>query len=147
MGGSHHSNEGASPESVASGFERSDWKMGPVIVLVLATFASMLIAYVAMAVMVSWTGAGLVDTSNEVRTLDPSELPPGPLLEQNPEREGTEMLAAANEQLTSYGWVDRRANVAHIPLDRAKTLLLELGVSPFAAPQPAEAPPVEGATP
>jgi hypothetical protein len=149
MSGSHHGHggEGASPESVASGFELSDWKMKPVFILMIATFASLVLAYVGMAALVSFSGGSLVDTSNELRTLDPAQLPPGPLLEQNPEAEGTQMLAAANEQLASYGWVDRRANVAHIPLDRAKALLLELGVSPFEAPQPAEAAPTEGATP
>lgn len=149
MSGSHHGHggEGASPESVASGYELSDWKMKPVFILTLATIASLLLAYIGVAIMVSFNGGGIGDTSNELRTLDPAQLPPGPLLEQNPQLEGTQMLAAANEQLASYGWVDRRANVAHIPLERAKTLLLELGVDAFAAEAPAEAAPAEGTTP
>jgi HAMP domain-containing protein len=132
MSSSHQSQEGASPESIASGFELGDWKWRPVIILVAATFITLLVAYLAMAALVAISRSGLADSSHELTTQDPALLPPGPLIEQNPNAEGDRMLATAHEQLESYGWVDRRARLTHIPIDRAKELLLEQGVNPFA---------------
>lgn len=132
MSSSHQSEEGAAPESIASGFELSDWKWRPVLVLVAATFVTLLVTYLAMAALIAISGGGLADSSHQLTTQDPALLPPGPLLEQNPKAGGDQMLATAHEQLESYGWVDRRAGLAHIPIDRAKELLLEQGVNPFA---------------
>lgn len=132
MSSSHQSHEGASPESVASGFEVGDWKWRPVIVLLAATFATLLVAYIAMAALVAISRSGLADSSHELTTQDPALLPPGPLIEQNPNAIGDRMLTSAHEQLESYGWADRRAGLAHIPIERAKELLLEQGVNPFA---------------
>ncbi|PDW03223.1 hypothetical protein [Candidatus Viridilinea mediisalina] len=128
----HHSPEGASPESIASGFEVTDWSMKPVVILVAATIASLILAYIVIAIMVGFTGTGIVDQSNTLPSDAAQRMPPGPLLEQNPLAESNQMLQAANQHLESYGWVDQPAGVTHIPIERAKELLLELGVDPFA---------------
>ena len=133
MSSSHQSQEGAAPESIASGFELSDWKWRPVIILVAATFITLLVTYLAMAALVAISRSSLADSSHELTTQDPALLPPGPLIEQNPNAESDRMLIEAHEQLEGYGWVDRRAGLAHIPIDRAKELLLEQGVNPFAS--------------
>ena len=133
MSSSHQSQEGAAPESIASGFELSDWKWRPVIILVAATFITLLVTYLAMAALIVISRSSLADSSHELTTQDPALLPPGPLIEQNPNAESDRMLIEAHEQLEGYGWVDRRAGLAHIPIDRAKELLLEQGVNPFAS--------------
>ena len=133
MSSSHQNQEGASPESIASGFELSDWKWRPVIILVAATFITLLVTYLAMAALVAISRSSLADSSHELITKDPALLPPGPLIEQNPNAESDRMLTEAHEHLEGYGWVDRRAGLAHIPIDRAKELLLEQGVNPFAS--------------
>jgi len=67
-------------------------------------------------------------------------VPPAPRLQVNPDRDIETLRAAEHEQLTSYGWVDRRAGVAHIPIMRAMELLAD-GRSPIAAvPDPEPAP-------
>lgn len=128
----HHSPEGASPESITSGFEVTDWSMKPVVILVAATIASLILAYIVITVMVSFTGTGIVDQSNNLPSDAAQRMPPGPLLEQNPLAESNQMLATAKQHLESYGWVDQPTGVTHIPIERAKALLLELGVDPFA---------------
>lgn len=55
-------------------------------------------------------------------------LPPGPLLQRNPQQDMQEM---ANEQdgiLNNYGWVDKEAGVVRIPIERAMELTLERGL-------------------
>ncbi|NJN99495.1 MAG: hypothetical protein HC875_38045 [Anaerolineales bacterium] len=55
-------------------------------------------------------------------------LPPGPLLQRNPQQDMQEM---ANEQdgiLNNYGWVDKEAGVVRIPIERAMELTLEQGL-------------------
>lgn len=55
--------------------------------------------------------------------------------------------AARLERLRSYGWVDRAAGVAHMPIDRAMALVVE-GVRPTPAPAPArEEPRIPGGQP
>ena len=77
----------------------------------------------------------------------PRELPPGPRLQVDPKTELRTYLESEQKRLSTYGWVDQSAGVAHIPIERAMDLLLERGVptrqSPAqaAAAQPAPAKP------
>ncbi|HMQ34199.1 MAG TPA: hypothetical protein PKD53_25925, partial [Chloroflexaceae bacterium] len=76
--GHGHGGEGASPESVAAGFELSDWQARPVLILTIATFAILALAFIAMAGLVFVTGGRIGDTGH---TLSPTgeaqaQLPP-----------------------------------------------------------------------
>ena len=59
-------------------------------------------------------------------TLD--AIPPGPRLQSSPPHDMVEMRARDKEALTTYGWVDQANGVAHIPIDRAMSLVLEKGL-------------------
>jgi hypothetical protein len=52
----------------------------------------------------------------------PSE-PPAPRLETAPALDLRALRAAEDAQLHGYGWVDRRAGVVHIPIERALDLV------------------------
>jgi len=56
-----------------------------------------------------------------------SEFPP-PGLQVNPEFDLSKSRAAAEATLNSYGWVDRKAGVARIPIERAMQLTIERGL-------------------
>jgi len=47
---------------------------------------------------------------------------------------GERQRAAQRARLGSYGWVDRQAGVAHIPIDRAMELVAQ-GIRPMPAPR------------
>lgn len=135
--GHGHGGEGASAESVASGFELSDWHARPVIVLTAATFAILALAFIGVAAMILVTGGNVGDTGH---TLSPtgearSQLPPEPRLEQNPNVDGERIVVAAAERLATAGWADQAAGTAHIPIERAKELLLVRGITPFEGAQ------------
>ncbi len=52
----------------------------------------------------------------------------GPQLQADPGKETKEIKAAALSRLNGYGWVDREAQVAHIPIDRAIDILSKSGL-------------------
>jgi len=65
-------------------------------------------------------------------------VPPDPRLQESPELD----MAALRERelgiLRSYGWVDRKAGIARIPIDRAIDLTVSPGLQP-ARTEPADA--------
>lgn len=57
-------------------------------------------------------------------------IPPAPRLQVNPDRDIEQLRAAEAARLSSYGWVDRGAGVAHIPVTRAIDLLVKQQKAP-----------------
>jgi len=55
-------------------------------------------------------------------------LPPAPRLQVNAQRDLADYLKQQQKQLDTYGWVDQKAGVVRIPIDRAMDLLLEKGL-------------------
>lgn len=55
-------------------------------------------------------------------------LPPGPLLQRDPEKSMQQMKNEQDAILNNYGWVDKKAGVIHIPIERAIELTLERGL-------------------
>ncbi len=53
---------------------------------------------------------------------------PEPRLEAQPVASFTAAKVAAEKELDSYGWVNRKVGVAHVPIERAMTMLLERGL-------------------
>jgi len=50
-------------------------------------------------------------------------VPPEPRLQVMPSQDLDSARAAEAARLSSYGWVDRRAGIVHIPIDRAIELI------------------------
>lgn len=66
-----------------------------------------------------------------------------PLLQLDPPKDLARMRADEMKILTTYGWADREAGKARIPIERAMALLAERGLPPAAnaaSPKPADAP-------
>jgi hypothetical protein len=53
---------------------------------------------------------------------------PQPRVQVQPGLDLGKLRANENARLDSYGWIDREAGVAHIPIDRAMQLVLERGL-------------------
>jgi hypothetical protein len=56
------------------------------------------------------------------------KLPPN-IKEDHPLQELKRVRAEEDAKLNSYGWVDEKSGVVHIPIDDAKRLLLEKGIA------------------
>jgi len=51
-----------------------------------------------------------------------------PMLESDERGQFKDFLLKQEDQLNSYGWIDKQAGVAHIPIDRAMDLIVERGL-------------------
>ena len=71
--------------------------------------------------------------------------PPEPRLQPSPREDLAAMRAEENAQLRGYGWVDRGAGIARIPVDRAVEILLEQGLPVVTLPKPPAQPQPEAA--
>lgn len=75
-------------------------------------------------------------------------LPPLPRLQTAPQKEIHDYWQAQQDQLNSYGWVDRHNGVVRIPVDRAMRLMLQRGLpARTAAAAPNPTPPVDTGKP
>lgn len=61
------------------------------------------------------------------------QLPPNPRLETTPWEDLKEFVGGEQRYLTTYGWVDAGTGQVHIPIERAKELLLQRGIPARAA--------------
>jgi hypothetical protein len=124
--------EPASKASVAAGHELTDIQVGPLVWSLVIIFALLIFSFILIFGLLAVAGNGITDVGHQ---LDPTaiqaQLPPGPLLEQNPRQHTDAILAEQLEQLNGFGWVNERAGRAHIPIERAKEVLLEQGVDVF----------------
>ena len=59
---------------------------------------------------------------------DVRTLPPQPRLQVEPRTDLAHLRQHEDELLNSYGWVDPKAGVVRIPIDRAMDLLLQKGL-------------------
>jgi hypothetical protein len=78
-------------------------------------------------------------------------LPPAPRLQSSPQQDLEQLRAEEERDLTTYGWVDAKAGIAHIPIDEAIKIVAARGLPHAAAsPAPSVAPsasPAPGARP
>jgi hypothetical protein len=71
---------------------------------------------------------------------------PQPRLEENEIRQLDQVIQTQNETLASYGWVDQKAGVVRIPIDRAMEIVAQHGL-PVLPPGTAPAAKVSGDNP
>jgi len=77
---------------------------------------------------------------------DPGALePPGPHLQETPERQLAELRAQEDAILGSYAWVEKDRGIARIPIEEAMRLVAERGMPTF--PASADEEPREEETP
>ncbi len=63
------------------------------------------------------------------------QLPPGPRLQDNPQQELRELRAKQQSLLEGYGWVNKEAGVARIPIEDAMKIIVERGLPSREAPK------------
>jgi hypothetical protein len=81
------------------------------------------------------------NATTDTRVVTPSDIEkfPPPRLEKNERLEITDFRLQEERTLNSYGWVDEKAGVVHIPIERAMQLVAERGLP--VAPKAGTVPP------
>ena len=57
-----------------------------------------------------------------------NRLPPSPRFQQNPQQELQDLRAKQRGMLEEYGWVNKEAGIARIPIDEAMKIVIERGL-------------------
>ncbi len=131
--------QGVDPEDIAEGYEHSD--ISPAVVLasaagLLIILAVVLVAITSFEAAVTGIQPGLSRPTDLIQGLQaaPAPTPPQPRLEAESGQEYATYLAAEQQKLTTYRWVDRQAGTVAIPVERAIDLLAEQGLPARARP-------------
>ena len=66
----------------------------------------------------------------------PTIAPPPPRLETNPPADLKTLRVREEQQLTSYGWVDRARGIVHVPIAEAMKRVAAQGIDGFPRGQP-----------
>jgi hypothetical protein len=137
----------APPAHSGGGYEKSDLSARAI-----SLFGVILSAVVILAMVVAAWMFGFFASRQAQQDVPPSPLastrsgPPEPRLQVNAIRDMKALRAAEDKVLTSYGWVNKDAGVARIPIDRAMQLLVERGLREPANVEPARPVPTPGGT-
>jgi hypothetical protein len=109
---------------------------GEINIRVLARLTIGLLALVAVAMVLMWYFTSALFQSEKAQDPPPPLMiearvqhePPSPRLQSLPFADFDQLRAEENARLGSYGWVDESAGLAHIPIERAKDLLVNNGL-------------------
>jgi len=115
-----------------STYEHTDAHVRPMVQFAIWLVVSAVIVHVGLAAMY-WLlvreSTERVDTQRYPLAVNtPTRLPAEPRLQQFPRNELYDFRTKENEQLHSYGWVDKNAGTVHIPIDDAMRLMLERNI-------------------
>ena len=124
---------GVDPEDLEAGYERSDMRPRAII----AGAVALLLTLAVTLVLVSTLEAALTgipprigppaDLINGLQAA-PRPTPPAPELEAEPGQFLGPYVAAEQQKLSEYRWVDRQAGIAAMPIDRAIDAVAQQGL-------------------
>jgi hypothetical protein len=118
-------------EKPHSGHETSDIVAGPIAYAGLGLGVVILITIFAMwgtFHLLAAREAAKSPPANPLAAKLGPQLPPQPRLQAMPVRDLRQLRAAEDAQLSTYGWVDEKAGVVRIPIERAIEALAERGL-------------------
>jgi hypothetical protein len=119
------------PDNVEVVHEESDVNVGAII-----RYGIGLVVVAAVVHVFLWWLLGAYERQNEraqtqVYPLSAGQrdkLPPVPRFQENPQQELSELRAKQKAQLEGYGWVNKEAGVARIPIEDAMKMVIERGL-------------------
>ena len=113
------------------GYEKSDLRSKPIVVFGVILGVMVALAFVAAYGMIHvlgwWERPRLETPASPLAT---RTVPPEPRLQVKAPQELKSLQATEQEVLATYGWVNKEAGIARIPIERAMQLVLERGLPP-----------------
>ncbi len=110
--------------------ERTDAHVRPLVIFLILMTGGVLFSFGVTTVLFEFYTQRAESKGNPANALKVVDEEPttAPLLQVVPGLDLRQIRASEAERYNSYGWVDQRTNVVHIPVDKAIDLLLEKGV-------------------
>ena len=108
-------------------FEHSDMSIAPIAAL---AFGILLYIILTPFILTRLYHPAVSDVSRALTIK-----PPGPQLQLNTAADLVKFRAQKEQQLNSYGWVDRGKGIAHIPIAQAMQDVAARGIPDFPKPQ------------
>jgi hypothetical protein len=131
----NHGDHGGQSESKA--YETRDVKVRPLAAFIAGLSVTGIVVYLVVALMfrlfsgqAAREDAQLPPSSAARPAASPGDerLPPEPRIQANPAADMKSLRLQEDAVLTTYGWVDRQAGIARIPIDVAMSQVLEEGL-------------------
>jgi hypothetical protein len=128
-----HLPSGVDAEDLAAGYERSDMRPGVVLLgaagLLLA-LGIILLAVTTLEAVFTGIPPSISRPGDLVNGLQapPRPTPAAPELEAQPGQSLQPYMAAEQQKLSTYRWVDRQAGIVAIPIDRAMDIVAQQGL-------------------
>lgn len=102
-------------------------------------FVSALLAAVIVVLIITvWFYRAVVPPQQQVAQTPVSQqrpLPPAPVLQVNPAVDMQKFREREEQKASSYGWVDEKGGIAHVPVQRAMEIVAERGLPQWQPPQ------------
>jgi hypothetical protein len=131
---SQHTDEG---QSESTAYETRDVKLRPLVAFIAGLTIVGIFTYLVIFVLfrlfsgqAATEDARLAPAAVTRPAAAPGEerLPPEPRIQANPAADMKSLRLREDAVLTTYGWVDRQAGIARIPIDVAMSQVLEEGL-------------------
>ena len=113
------------PRSRRAGYEQHDARVRNLLLIGLGILAALVASGFAVTALIWYLDSQDQAYVSPLETR--SQQPPEPRLEADPQAGGAQIIAAAQQRLAEYRWVDRDRGLAQIPVQRAMTILARRG--------------------
>ncbi len=119
---------------------RDDINLRGVVVTALVLLAVGILAQIAMWLLFDYFAMREAAKTPRLYPLASIEtrLPPQPRVQANPAEDMKALRLDSESLLTSYGWVNQKAGIVRIPIDRAMSLVVERGLPARPSPHSEE---------
>jgi len=132
-----HNHGDHSGQSESKAYETRDVRVRPLAVFIAGLSVAGIVVYLVVALMfrlfsgqAAREDAQLAPSSAARPAASPGaeRLPPEPRIQANPAADMKSLRQQEDAVLTTYGWVDRQAGIARVPIDVAMSQVLEEGL-------------------
>jgi hypothetical protein len=113
--------------SPAAGHELTDAPIRPIVLVGGAVALMTALAFAFSVGVFRFFSERPVEAPPNPMAAEAPAVPPAPRIEITPSIEYRQLRAQEDQILSTYGWVDRKAGITRIPIDRAMDLLLQRG--------------------
>jgi hypothetical protein len=113
-------------------YEKGDVHFRGVLIFAVALVVGVVLTLVLVGGMIALLAQHSPSSMRASPTGTPSVVPPPPVLQAQPWEDLRRYREEQSRTLLNYAWIDRKAGIVRIPIERAMELVIERGPAPSA---------------